>query len=361
MSVNERIQRESVSHLIGVQRVARGEAREIADTLDEIDAEIASLLILVSTGGLSVEGWLLRTRELIDAQFEALEYRLERSLSEIAEWEERFTGDSWRRAIPASAREGLERQGRPFLDRLPEGSAALLSREQRIEGATPRDWIRRARQAKLDLVLAEVEDALVEGLSGSAFAARVAGRLAGEDGDVGVFGRGRQQTRRVAATALSAATEVVRLELVRQNRGLFRALQWLSVLDSRTSGYCFARNGALYDPDTFAPIGHSAPWGSGPGRLHWYCRSSFTPAVVSWKDLGLEGLSGKDRLALSGKAPKRASFEDWVKSSPDSVVREVLGPTRYAMWKAGKLPLDRFLDHEGDWVPLRALRLAPAA
>jgi hypothetical protein len=58
---------------------------------------------------------------------------------------------------------------------------------------------------------------------------------------------------------------------------------WRSVLDVRTTAdICGVRDQAEYDRDN-NPVGHSNPWGAGPGQMHFNCRSIQIPKLTGVK------------------------------------------------------------------------------
>jgi hypothetical protein len=118
-----------------------------------------------------------------------------------------------------------------------------------------------------------------------------------------------------------------------------KQLVWLSVLDSRTSPPCIARSGKRYSADAdHRPIGHGYPWGAGPGRLHYNCRSTFAPLVAG------------------EKPPNPDRYADWLKRQSASTQDEVLGPTRGALYRAGKVPVEGFVNNKGRLLTLEQLR-----
>ena len=46
------------------------------------------------------------------------------------------------------------------------------------------------------------------------------------------------------------------------------------------------------------------------------------------------------------QVPQNMSFEDWLKTKDDRFLRQYFGPTRYALYKDGKLPLRKFINPE---------------
>lgn len=60
---------------------------------------------------------------------------------------------------------------------------------------------------------------------------------------------------------------------------------WVATLDHRTTPHiCGIRDLKKYDKN-FKPIGHNLPWGDGPGRIHFNCRSTFFAAFEGMEEM----------------------------------------------------------------------------
>jgi hypothetical protein len=78
---------------------------------------------------------------------------------------------------------------------------------------------------------------------------------------------------------LSAQT---RDSVFEENDDLVEGQIWSSILDGRTTqDICAPRDQKVYTTGPNPqPIGHEFPWDSGPGRIHWNCRSLSLPKIV---------------------------------------------------------------------------------
>lgn len=76
------------------------------------------------------------------------------------------------------------------------------------------------------------------------------------------------------------ASSIAREQVVGANDDLVEGKYWNSVLDVRTTAnICGVRDQAEYDKDN-NPVGHSYPWGPGPGQIHFNCRSIQIPKLI---------------------------------------------------------------------------------
>lgn len=139
-------------------------------------------------------------------------------------------------------------------------------------------------------------------------------------------------------TATLTIANDARNEVWVENRDLIEAIEWVSTLDSRTTPMCQIRDGKLYDPKTFKPVGHGIPWKAGPGGLHFNCRSTSAPVT----DLSERGDDG------------RPPFSQWIRNQPEKVQIAALGRQRARLLKQG-LSFDKMFSNAGVRVPLRDL------
>lgn len=148
-------------------------------------------------------------------------------------------------------------------------------------------------------------------------------------------------------------------ELTRKaNSDLIKERQWLSTLDNKTSTICIVRDGLRYTADTpVQPVGHQIPYGAGPGKIHFRCRSTETWVVKSWRELGIDADELPDgvRASMNGEVPASMNYLSWLqeKASP-RVQEEVLGVTRADMLRSGKYRAEQFYD-DGKLIPLSKL------
>jgi hypothetical protein len=149
----------------------------------------------------------------------------------------------------------------------------------------------------------------------------------------------------VVRTAISHTAAFTRERFYEANAKLVASVQWVSTLDNRTSPMCRLRDGLQYTQDTHKPIGHSVPWGAGPGALHWCCRSTSTVVTKSWKRLtgvDIEEFSPSTRASMDGQVPEETTYAEWLGKQSASRQDEILGPTRGALLRKGGLELGRF-------------------
>ena len=128
---------------------------------------------------------------------------------------------------------------------------------------------------------------------------------------------------------------------------------------------CRIRDGKQYTPDDHKPIGHKIPWGSGPGRLHWRCRSAAVAITKSLSEItGIPGLPENPvgmRASMDGAVPGDTTYGEWIKKQSAARQDEIVGPTRGALMRSGKLPFDSLYTDRGEYLTLDQLRERNAA
>jgi hypothetical protein len=101
-----------------------------------------------------------------------------------------------------------------------------------------------------------------------------------------VMGQNSRHLKTLVRSSVQHVAHTSREELFQYNPDIIEGKEWVSILDVRTTPLiCGIRDGLLYDNNN-QPIGHSEPWDSGPGRIHFNCRSTFIPKL---KDVNITG------------------------------------------------------------------------
>lgn len=225
-----------------------------------------------------------------------------------------------------------------------------------FQGGLLRDWARKLEADAFTRLRGAVRQGLLQGESIDQIVRRVRGTRAQRYTD-GILELSRRDAQAVVRTATSHVLNSARDDLYEANADLVKGVQWVATLDSRTTAECQVRDGLQYDLD-HRPVGHSVPWGAGPGRLHWGCRSTSVPVLKSWRELGIAGRDATPgmRASFSGQVPGRTTFRDWIKGQPAAVQDEVLGVTRAKALRAGDMSFADFYDDRGRLLTLGELR-----
>jgi SPP1 gp7 family putative phage head morphogenesis protein len=94
------------------------------------------------------------------------------------------------------------------------------------------------------------------------------------------------------------------------------------------------------------------------GIITHNCRSTLIPWLYSWKELGLpfDEIPESTRASMDGQVPAKMNMDDWLKTKDDSFGEELLGKTRYHLWKDGKITLSQLTDQAGRELTVEELR-----
>lgn len=122
----------------------------------------------------------------------------------------------------------------------------------------------------------------------------------------------------IARTEMLGVYRQAAAETYRANKGVVLGWTWWSALDRRTCAVCWSEHGSLHDADeTLAS--------------HPCCRCSMRPRTKTWEELGFTGIKETRPSVERGAAVfQRLS---------DKTKRQILGPTKFDLYKSGKLKL----------------------
>jgi len=131
----------------------------------------------------------------------------------------------------------------------------------------------------------------------------------------------RRSLERNTRTMVASMAEMARDETYRKNSRLFSGYRYLGTLDSRTCLACGELDGKKFETLEEAPALPS----------HHNCRCLYLPCVKGMEDFD----DGDERASVDGPVSVNTTYDDWLKTQPDDVVRDILGPTRFEMYKSG--------------------------
>jgi SPP1 gp7 family putative phage head morphogenesis protein len=146
----------------------------------------------------------------------------------------------------------------------------------------------------------------------------------------------------IARTVQTAVSAEVREETFDENSDVVKGYEWVSVLDTRTSDICRALDGeeyALDDPKRRKPPAHPN------------CRSTITPVLKSWKELGIDAneLSAGTRRDMDGKSVSaELDYGEWLKTQSKAVQDEALGEDKAKLFRENNLDMKDFVNRIGE-------------
>jgi SPP1 gp7 family putative phage head morphogenesis protein len=338
-NINEALFHAGVQHQIYLQRYSTQVVREILEVLIQSQNDIISKLSgadLTDFSQRRLQSMLVEVRKLTTEAYGVLQEKLNGKLTETAHYESDFNAKLIEKLLPVEItliRPAIETlsalvtskpmQGRFIADEAKDLDAVSVKRIEQairigvIEGETTPDIIRRIRGSKA---------------------------LNYKDG---ILQRSRDDVERLVRTSITHITARARDELYRANESVVKAWRFTATLDRRTTVICASLDGQVFDLST----------GPMPPR-HPNCRSSSTPILKSWQELGIDAkeLTESTRASMDGQVPETLTYQDWLKKQPQDVVEDVLGKTKAKLFNEGGLTLDRFVDFKGEVYTLDELR-----
>ena len=356
-SVNEVMLDRSVDRAVDLAHYQRGVILRMISILNRSDArlsaQLSEALMRLDRESFTVErleALLTAVRETNRLAYEAVFSELRPELQALAELETQAQASAWRSAVPVAVQARFPIAGLSW----EAVYAAALSRP--FQGRLLSGWAANVEASRMAMIRQAVRQGYVEGQTTADIIKAIRGTKALNYAD-GLLNRPRRELAAVVQTALSHISQTARQAMTDANAELVKAVQWVSTLDGRTSPMCRIRDGLKYTTD-HKPIGHKVPWGDGPGRLHFNCRSVSVPVLKSWKDLGIDAddLPEGTRASMDGQVPADMTFAQWFAKQSSARQDEIVGRSRGLLFRQGRLSFDRFYDDKGRYLTLDQLR-----
>lgn len=356
-TANEHLLNEQIAHQVDLQRYSTAVVRRMMGLLNRADSDLFLQLQLVidqlDSTNFSVERLsllLAQVRTLNTAAYLTIERELATELQGLVDVESAAQLELFKAAAPASI-------GVSFTQIVPDQVAAAAY-TQPFRGRLLREWTASLEAERMVRIRDAVRLGIVENETNQQIINRIRGTRANNYAD-GIIQIDRRNAEAVVRTAVSHVAGATRDAMYQNNADLIKAIVWVSTLDARTTEPCRIRDGLKYSSDgRYKPIGHRVPWLSGPGRLHWRCRSSSVPVMKSWQELGAEAseLTAGERASMDGQLPAETTYGQWIKKQSAARQDEILGPTRAKLMREGKLEFDQLYTDRGRPLTLDELR-----
>jgi len=146
----------------------------------------------------------------------------------------------------------------------------------------------------------------------------------------------------IARSEIQYVSNQVARQTYNENQDVLKGMQHSSALDRRTCQQCISLDSKVYlfkDGVNDAPL---LP-------IHVQCRCVYIPITKSWKELGVKVPESKkgEAKAFIGKPLNGLTYNQWLNTQPVNVQKEVLGSSRYKLWKSGKIELKQMTGKKG--------------
>lgn len=359
-SVNDLLQAESIRHQVALQGYTTNVLHRLLAVLNRSDkrlmAELAVKLADFDPTLFSMErleSLLTSVRAMSAATYAELGQELTKELREFVGYEVSYQHQMLTEHLPVAVHVAAVSAEQVY--------AAAMARP--FQGVLLKDVWADLDANKMKKVRQAIAQGFVEGKTTDQVVRELRGTRAKGYAD-GIIERDRRDVEAVVRTAISHTAGFAQDRVMEANSDIIKFLKISATLDSRTSAGCRLRDGLLYTPER-KPVGHKVPWGAGPGRYHFRCRTGQVPILKSFADLGIEGVpeievAGRTRASMDGQVPADLSYRDWIKQQSYARQQEILGPTRAKLMRDGKMDLPDFYTTTGRTLTLEELRARDA-
>lgn len=322
-------------HAVHLEGVKTRYAREFQRFLEAMETDILKRLATVDPQTITasrLERLLKAVRGTLDDGYRDYEKVWRQQLKELAEYEAGFEVRS------------LQQLGGDLEFVLPTPNqifTAAFAQPLSVDGADGgkllrpfyRDWTNRAKTR----IVNAIRLASAQGQTTAELVRRIRGTRAAKFKD-GLIEVANREAQLMARTALQHIAVQSREVVWEANKRVIKGVEWVSVLDSRTSHICRGLDGQTFGlKDGPRPPAHVA------------CRSTVVPAL---KGKLARLAEGGEQFARGDDGPTRVSadldYYQWLKTQSVAFQDDVLGTTRGRLLRDGGLTAERFRELQLD-------------
>lgn len=356
-TTNERLQSESIAHRLYLTRYELSVAEKMLKVLNDADAELSARLLValddMPKGNFTTEriaSMLGSVRDLNRGLIGAWYSSLTADLLAFSEYESGYQYSLFDALLPDAVKRKY-----PLFSITPQQVYAAATAEP-FQGRLLKDWADNLEADRITRIANAVRNGFLLGDTNEQIVRSVRGTRARGYKD-GALETSRRNASAIVRTAVSHTAAVARDEFAAQNSDYIKGKKWLSTLDTRTTHTCIVRDNKRYTLDN-RPVGHKIPYGAGPGRIHWCCRSTETLITKSWREMGIDidEMPPGTRASMDGQVPSDTTYTEWLKNQPASRQDEILGPTRAKLMRDGGMSPESFYTDKGKLLTIERLR-----
>jgi SPP1 gp7 family putative phage head morphogenesis protein len=335
MTVNESLRNAGISHAIYLQRYKTSEVNRVIELLNAMDRDLFTRLErdLRPLTRERLERILKDVRAITTEARKELYNRLKDDLKEFAGYESDFQVRKIQSILPITVSLDAIAPAQLWAAANAEvfGDAKM---SKYLDG-----WVRDWGDTKMARVEGMYRRGFAEGRTNQEMVRILRGTKVRGYAD-GLLEIDRRSAAQITRMATAHVANVARERTFENNRDVIKGVQAVATLDGRTTLICINLDGKvdMYDGSRQELKGKRPPY-------HWGCRTCLVPVIKSWRELGvdLEEVPEGTRASMNGQIASTIKYPDWLKDQPAAFQEEVLGASRYAMWKNGT-PLSHFVD-----------------
>lgn len=346
-TVNEKLADAEIAHAVSMQRFSNGVVRRMMALLNRVDSDLyANLMEAIEQmppGSFTVQrlDQLLQSVKSLNAKaYEALGNELDEELQAYVAYEADYQHKLFVNTIPEPVQVVV-----PVNAVNPQQVyAAAMARP--FQGKLLSEFTKDLEADRMTRVRDAIRTGFVEGETVDQMIRRIRGSRTAGYAD-GLLEIDRRNAEAIVRTSVNHLSNFTRQAFYAENDDLVDEWQFLATLDGRTTITCASLSGKTF------PIGK----GPMPPR-HINCRSTSTPVIKSWEELGLtkEQIGKGTQASMDGYVAEDVSYSDWLRNKPAEFQDEVLGPTRGKLFRDGKVDIDKFTNDKGKVYTLDELK-----
>ena len=336
-NVNDDIVDALIRHQIGLQRYSTQTVKKVLAALKRSDAAVIQRLASSDLTGLSrtrQESLLRDIRAILDGVYVDAFGNVSLDLNDLADYEAKYQRDMLKNTVPVELNYTL-----PNTDQL-----ASVVNARPFQGKIMREWFSELGEGAFKLLRNAIRSGIIEGRSTAEIVRDIRGTRAQGFKD-GILQISRRHAETTVRTAISHTANAARDKFYSANADKFRGVEWLSILDSRTSTICRARDGQVYEV------------GKGPRPpAHPNCRSTTVPVLKSYQDLQIDPETKAVRRKMDGKRAQDVTYGFWLRRQSVETQNDIMGVTKATLFRNGGLKIERFVDKKGAELTLKQLK-----
>lgn len=357
-TVNEQMQSASIGHAVDLQHLSNAEVRKIIRLLNSVDAELR-VKLMEAIERLGPSSYTARRLNTVLASVLELNKSVYASIGEvmaglvvdIGQYEVGYQAALFAKVIPGQVLAQVS------LSTVSLAQVREIALARPFQGRLLKEWMGDLEVSRAAKIRDTIRIGMVEGQTTEQIVRSIMGTKAQGYAD-GIIERSRRDVESMVRTAISHTAQGARESYFKSNSDIVAEVRWLSTLDGKTSAPCRLRDRLVYtNDDSHTPVGHKVPWLSGPGKIHWCCRSTSMPIIASYEALKLaKGLPEGTRASMDGQVPQSTTYGDWLSKQSAARQDEILGPERGKLMRQEGLKLDAFYNDKGKLILLDELR-----
>lgn len=161
-------------------------------------------------------------------------------------------------------------------------------------------------------------------------------------------GVGREKAKLIARTEIQRVANEVADEIYKDNQHLLEGEEYLATLDNRTCIICGSDDRRVF-------YYHGSPNVSEKPYLprHPRCRCCYAPLVKGYQKLKIDKPFAT-RRSRAGEVAYNMSYRQWFSRQEAAVQKDILGASRYKLFKQDKIAITKFVDR-GKMITLNKL------